>query len=60
MPSEGLLRVAWERYLADKERIDKYGVARAVAWLYVNIPDVEFRRAMQTQLDFFATLPKTV
>lgn len=38
----------------DKEEIDNYDIARAAAWLYVNIPDVEFRKAMQYQIDFFS------
>lgn len=56
VPSEELLKKAWEEYLANKEVIDSYSVARAAAWLYVNIPDQDFRKAMQFQIDFFATL----
>lgn len=52
-PSEELCKKAWEEYRANKEEIDSYGVARACAWLYVHIPDVAFRRAMQIQIDFF-------
>lgn len=55
VPSEELLKEAWEKYLANKEVIDSYGAARAAAWLYVNIPDQEFRKAMQAQIDFLAT-----
>lgn len=55
VPPGNLLKEAWERYLQDKAVIDSYDVARAAAWLYVNIPDVEFRKAMQTQIDYFAT-----
>lgn len=51
-PSEMLAR-AWEEYLERKEEIDCYGLARACAWLYVHIPDVDFRKAMQFQIDFF-------
>lgn len=55
IPDNALLKVAWERYQANKIEIDSYDVARAAAWLYVNIPDPEFRKAMQFQVDFFAT-----
>jgi hypothetical protein len=53
VPSGNLCKRAYLQYLANKEAIDQYDVARACAWLYVNIPDVAFRRAMQAQLDFF-------
>ena len=56
LPPGSMLKTAWELYLADKPTIDSYDVARAAAWLYVNIPDVEFRKAMQIQIDYFATL----
>lgn len=55
VPDERLLRETWQKYQANQAEIDSYDVARAVAWLYVNIPDEEFRRAMQYQIDFFAT-----
>lgn len=55
VPDGELCRIAWEEYLRDKKKIDSYGVARAAAWLYVHIPDVAFRRAMQIQINFFAT-----
>lgn len=55
VPDGALLKEAWEKYQANKIEIDSYDVARAAAWLYVNIPDVEFRKAMQFQVDFFAT-----
>ena len=55
VPDEKLLKEAWQRYQANQAEIDSYDVARAAAWLYVNIPDEEFRRAMQYQIDFFAT-----
>ena len=55
LPPGNLLKQAWERYIADKAVIDSYDVARAAAWLYVNIPDAEFRKAMQLQIDYFAT-----
>ena len=42
-------------YQKDAEAIDAMGVCQAIAWLYVHIPDPEFRKAMQFQLDFFAT-----
>lgn len=52
-PSEELMKAAWELYQKRKDEIDNYGIARACAWLYVHIPDVAFRRAMQIQIDFF-------
>lgn len=55
VPDNGLLKTAWHKYQADKIEIDSYDVARAAAWLYVNIPDEAFRKAMQFQIDFFAT-----
>ena len=55
VPDNALLKVAWEKYQANKLEIDSYDAARAAAWLYVNIPDEQFREAMQFQLDFFAT-----
>lgn len=55
VPNGCLCKVAWEEYSRNKSKIDGYDVTRACAWLYVHIPDVEFRRAMQTQIDFFAT-----
>lgn len=53
VPDGQLLRIAWEEYQRNKDEIDGYGVARAAAWLYTHIPDKEFRRAMQIQIDFF-------
>lgn len=55
VPDENLLKEAWCKYIANRDEIDKYGVMQATAWLYVNIPDVEFRKGMQFQIDFFAT-----
>lgn len=55
VPSGALLKAAWMKYQANKDEIDGYDVSRAAAWLYVNIPDVEFRKAMQLQVDFFGT-----
>lgn len=55
VPDSALLKAAWEQYEANKVEIDSYDVARAAAWLYVNIPDEAFRKAMQFQIDFFAT-----
>lgn len=55
VPDGNLCRLAWEEYCRHREEIDSYDVARAAAWLYVHIPDVEFRKAMQKQVDFFAT-----
>ena len=52
-----MLKEAWLAYERDKEAIDAYDVCRAAAWLYVHIPDAEFRKAMQYQIDFFATQP---
>lgn len=57
VPPGNMLKEAWELYLADKDNIDGYDVTRAAAWLYVHIPDVEFRKAMQFQIDFFTTRP---
>lgn len=54
VPNDGLLKEAWAKYQANQAEIDSYDVARAAAWLYVNIPDEEFRKAMQYQIDFFA------
>lgn len=55
VPNSALIRQAWNEYQQNKDVIDSMGVCQAIAWLYVHIPDVEFRRAMQFQLDFFAT-----
>lgn len=55
VPSGNLCRVAWEEYCRNRNEIDSYDVARACAWLYTHIPDAGFRRAMQAQIDFFAT-----
>ena len=55
IPDHKLLKAAWEKYQQNQAEIDSYDVARAAAWLYVNIPDEEFRRAMHVQIDFFAT-----
>ena len=54
VPDGELCRKAWMEYQRNKDEIDSYDVARAAAWLYVNIPDEEFRKAMQFQVDFFA------
>ena len=56
VPPADLLCKAWDEYSANKAVIDTYDVVRAAAWLYANIPDVEFRRAMQYQIDYFATV----
>lgn len=53
VPPADMLRNAWLAYQKNKDEIDGYGVCRAAAWLYVNIPDGEFRQAMQKQIDFF-------
>lgn len=55
VPDGALLRQAWVEYQKDADVVDSLGVCQAIAWLYVHIPDVEFRRAMQFQLDFFAS-----
>lgn len=55
VPDGELLREAWVEYQKNADEIDTYGVARAAAWLYVHIPDPEFRKAMQFQIDYFAT-----
>lgn len=54
VPSGELCKKAWIKYQKDKDVIDSYDVCRAIAWLYVNIPDMEFRKAMQVELNFFA------
>ena len=54
VPDNALLKAAWDKYQANRVEIDSYDVARAAAWLYVNIPDGDFRKAMQFQVDFFA------
>ena len=53
VPDGALLKEAWKEYEKNAEEIDGYDVCRAIAWLYVHIPDIEFRKAMQFQLDFF-------
>lgn len=55
VPDGALLKQAWLEYQKNAEIIDSMGVCQAIAWLYVHIPDVEFRKAMQYQLDFFAS-----
>ena len=61
VPDGALLKKAWIEYQKEADIIDSMGVCQAIAWLYVHIPDVEFRRAMQYQLDFFASkFEKTV
>lgn len=53
VPDGNLCREAWQAYCRERDFVDMYGPARACAWLYVHIPDVAFRRAMQVQIDFF-------
>lgn len=55
LPPTDLLRKAWNKYQTEKEKVDGYGVTRAAAWLYVNVPDPDFRKAMQVQIDFFTS-----
>lgn len=55
IPDGELLREAWMKYQKNKDEIDGYDIRRAIAWLYVAIPDTDFRKAMQLQLDFFST-----
>lgn len=55
LPSPELLKMAWNEYKDNKSMIDSYDMCRTISWLYVHIPDVEFRKAMQLQLDFFAS-----
>jgi len=55
VPDEKLLKSAWIKYQENQAEIDSYDVSRAAAWLYVNIPDDAFRKAIQYQVDFFAT-----
>lgn len=55
VPDEQLLKDAWVKYQEEKEVVDSYDVARALSWLYVNIPDPKFREAIQVQIDFFAS-----
>ena len=55
--------IVWHRELHSRlstvpvhaEIIDTMGVCQAIAWLYAHIPDAEFRKAMQYQLDFFSS-----
>ena len=54
IPNGKLLREAWIEYQKNKDEIDSYDVVRAAAWLYVHIPDSEFRKAMQFEIDFFS------
>ena len=60
VPDGALLKEAWEAYMEDKVIIDSFDVCRACAWLYVHIPDIEFRKAMQSQLDFFVAKRQSV
>ena len=53
LPDGALLKEAWLKYQKEKDMVDSYDICRAIAWLYVAIPDAEFRKAMQFQLDFF-------
>ena len=55
VPDQVLLKEAWNNYQKERKTIDAYDVTRAAAWLYVNIPDEKFRKAMQLQIDFFTT-----
>jgi len=55
VPDGALLKKAWLEYQKEADIINSMGVCQAIAWLYVHIPDVEFRKAMQFQLDFFAS-----
>ena len=57
VPPAEMLRDAWLAYERDKDTIDGYDVCRAASWLYVHIPDAEFRKAMQYQIDFFTSQP---
>ena len=52
-PSEEVMKKAWGEYNANRAEIDQYDLCRAIAWLYVHVEDTQFRKAMQTQLDFF-------
>lgn len=55
VPSERLLEIVWAEYLLDKTEIDNYDTRKAIAWLYDHVNNADFRKAMQTQFDFFAT-----
>lgn len=55
LPPPSMLHEAWNEYQRNKAEIDAYDITRAIAWLYVHIPDPAFRKAMQFQLDFFVT-----
>ena len=55
VPDGALLKQAWLEYQENAEIIDTMGVCQAIAWLYAHIPDAEFRKAMQYQLDFFSS-----
>lgn len=53
VPPQDLLRDAWKEYERNKDEIDSYDVCRAAAWLYVHIPDPDFRQAIQYQIGYF-------
>ena len=55
VPDGALLKQAWIEYQENAEIIDTMGVSQAIAWLYAHIPDAEFRKAMQYQLDYFSS-----
>lgn len=50
-----MLAEVWRKYEAERDVVDSYGICRALAWLYVNVPDADFRRAIQMQIDFFSS-----
>lgn len=54
LPPESILAEVWRKYEAERDVVDSYGISRALAWLYVNVPDADFRRAIQMQIDFFS------
>ena len=57
---EAKMKKAWVEYCANKAVIDQYDICRAIAWLYVHVEDAEFRKAMQSQLDFFVAKRQSV
>lgn len=52
-PSEKVLKIAYEEYLAQKTIIDAMNVCELILWLYNAIPDEAFRACMLVQYHFF-------
>lgn len=52
-PSEKVLKIAYEAYLAQKSVVDGMDVCELILWLYNAIPDEAFRACMMIQYHFF-------